>query len=255
MDHPHQAIGLLPASTAVAVKAEKLATELNIPLVTSKWTQLMLRLTEKRLELLYPADKDLQSAVWVDFTQGRTRYRRRQLNQEMVLKATKIKGVASPLVIDATAGLGRDGFLMAAAGWRVQMVERNPIIAALLKDGLLRAEKHPETESICRRITFIPGDALDYLSSLCEPPDAIYLDPMFPPRSKTAKVKKDLQLLQLLDHQTFDQNGLLWASLAAEPKKVVVKRPLKGAYLAGHKPSYSLGGKAVRFDIYIGNRR
>jgi 16S rRNA (guanine1516-N2)-methyltransferase len=132
------------------------------------------------------------------------------------------------------------------------MVECNPVVAALLADGLERASRVTETAGMAARVELVAADVLTYLPTLTEQPDVIYLDPMFPQRSKTAKVKQELRLLQLLDHKTNDAEHLLQAALALRPRKVVVKRPLKGDVLPGKAPSYTLRGKAVRFDVYTG---
>ena len=82
-------------------------------------------------------------------------------------------------------------------------------------------------------------------------PDVVYLDPMFPARQKNAAVKKKFQLLHHLEAPCTDEEGLLRAAIACGPRKVVIKRPAKGPYLAGIKPSYSIDGKAVRYDCII----
>ena len=110
--------------------------------------------------------------------------------------------------------------------------------------------------AIAARIRLIKGDFLDGLGQLAERPAVIYLDPMFPPRSKSAKVKQELRLLQLLEGTGGGgESGaarLLQVALAAGPRKVVVKRPLKGDVLPGPAPNHVLRGKAVRFDVYTG---
>lgn len=230
-----------------------LATALGIPLINEPHGQtLLLRLTPEHLELYKPSDPELPGALWVDFERPAARHRHSHPGQELLVQAAKVRHTASPLVIDATAGLGRDGFLLAAAGCRVRMFEHNPIIAALLQDGLARAACSPQTAAIAGRIQLTLGNVLEYLAEPDEQPDVIYLDPMFPQRSKSAKVKQDLQLLQLLDDQHDADDQLLLAALAVRPRKVVVKRPLKGPLLLGFPPSYMLKGKAVRFDVYVG---
>ena len=82
-------------------------------------------------------------------------------------------------------------------------------------------------------------------------PDVIFLDPMFPERQKSALVKKKFQLLQRLEQPCADEEALIGAALEAKPKKVIVKRPVKGAYLGGIIPSYSLTGSTIRYDCYI----
>ncbi len=230
-----------------------LAASLGIPLISEPHGQmLLLRLTPEHLELFKPGDPELPGALWVDFERPSARRRHCHPGQELLVQATKVRHTISPLIIDATAGLGRDGFLLAAAGCRVRMFEHNPIVAALLYDGLERAARSPHTATIAKRIHLVIGNTLKHLLELDEQPDVIYLDPMFPERSKSAKVKQDLQLLQLLDNKNDAPEQLLLAALAVRPKKVVVKRPLKGPLLLGVPPTYMLKGKAVRFDVYVG---
>ena len=82
-------------------------------------------------------------------------------------------------------------------------------------------------------------------------PDVVYLDPMFPERTKSAAVKKKFQLLHHLEQPCAAEETLVEAALAARPRKVVIKRPVKGPLLAGVKPSYQLAGKAVRYDVLV----
>ena len=58
-------------------------------------------------------------------------------------------------------------------------------------------------------------------------------------------------LLDALRQARDDEAALLDAALAARPRKVVIKRPLKGPYLGGVKPDYELHGKAVRYDCIV----
>ena len=234
-------------------QAARLVESLRLPLVESAQAAvLLLRLDRERLSLCKPGDVELPGSLWVDFSGPQARHRQNHAGQELLVRATRVRHTASPLVIDAAAGLGRDGFLLAAAGFRVRMCERNPVIAALLNDGLRRAAATPDLAAIVRRITLIAGDALDTLAQPEEPPDVVYLDPMFPPRSKSAKVKQELRLLQLIEDGRDNGEALLRAALLAGARKVVVKRPLKGPLLGDLPPAYTLRGKAVRFDVYVG---
>ena len=192
---------------------------------------------------------DGKNAVRGDFTRLLPRIRRGNLASEHLVRAVKIKGIAEPLVVDATAGLGEDAFLLAAAGCRVLLFERDPVIAALLRDALERAKADPETAPIASRLTLRPEDSIPVLPTLS--PDVVLLDPMFPERKKTALVKKKFQLIHLLEKPCEDERALLDAALAARPKRIVIKRPAKGPFLAGVKPSYSLDGSAVRFDCIV----
>ena len=190
-----------------------------------------------------------------DFEEMLPRIKPGRLQQELLVKAAKVKGAQSPTAIDCTAGLGQDSFLLAAAGFTVRMFERDETIAALLEDGLSRAGNNPVVSGIAKRMSLERGDSLQYLAALVKsddvPPDVIYLDPMFPARQKSAAVKKKFQLLHRLEMPCQDEKALLDAALGAHPRKIVIKRPIKGPYLAGVKPSYELCGKAVRYDCIV----
>ncbi|MCI7413768.1 MULTISPECIES: class I SAM-dependent methyltransferase [Hornefia] len=153
--------------------------------------------------------------------------------------------------VDATAGLGEDSLLLAAAGFHVQLCEYNPVIAALLRDALRRAAEIPELEEITGRMRLTEGDSRVLLRGLEEPPDLVLLDPMFPERRKNALSKKKLQLLQRLEQPCEDESGLLRAALDAGPRKIVIKRPVRGDFLAGRRPGYSITGKLIRYDCLV----
>ena len=238
-------------------QAHQLADALGIMLVTKEPMQgPMLCLAEGRLLFRIQGDPELTGSLWVDFDSSQARRRICHSGQELLVQAARIRHQNAPLVVDATAGLGRDGFLLAAHGCRVIMMEQHPVVAALLANGLARARLIPELAPIVERIQLLQGNACDLLPRLPEPPDVISLDPMFPARTKSAKVKENLRLLQLL--QELQQGSieapepLLQTALQLGVKKVVVKRPLKAVPLAGPAPSYTLRGKAIRFDVYVG---
>ena len=192
-----------------------------------------------------------------DFEEMLPRIKPGRLQQELLVKAAKIKGAQSPTAIDCTAGLGQDSFLLAAAGFTVRMFERDETIAALLEDGLMRASNNPMISSVAKRMSLDRSDSLQYLESLAQSsgqaPDVIYLDPMFPARQKSAAVKKKFQLLHVLEKpcDEAEEDALIRAAFAAASRKVVIKRPVKGGHLAGIKPSYSITGKAVRYDVLV----
>lgn len=152
------------------------------------------------------------------------------------------------LVLDATAGLGRDGFTLAALGAQVTLAERNPTLATLLTDARERALADPATAQAAARTEVICLDARKLMGA---PPrfDVIYLDPMYPDRGKTALAKKEMQLLRELTGGDADADGLLAAANAR--RRVVVKRPRSAPPLAGREPSLALSGTQARFDIYL----
>ena len=173
------------------------------------------------------------------------------LQRELLVRAAKVKGAEEPLAVDATAGLGEDALLLAAAGFRVIAFEANPAISALLADALHRALADPALADAVRRISLSTQDSIRALPQLPETPDVVYLDPMFPARAKSAAVKKKFQILHCLEHPCANEAGLLQAARAAHPLKIVVKRPAKGPHLAGAVPSYTLVGKSIRYDVYV----
>lgn len=177
-----------------------------------------------------------------------------KLNRELLVRAAKMKGADRPTAIDATAGLGEDSLLLAAAGFEVQLYEQDETIAALLEDGLARAANDLRLKGIVARMHLTCSNSVTALRKIAESgtgaPDVVYLDPMFPERSKSASVKKKFQLLHHLEAPCANEEELLRAAIAAKPCKVVVKRPAKGALLAGMKPGYSIAGKAVRYDVF-----
>ena len=186
-----------------------------------------------------------------DFREMLPRLRPDRLGRELLVKAVRVRGVEGIRVFDATAGLGEDSLLLAAAGFSVTMCEGDPVIAALLADGLRRAADDPELSGIVGRMSLVEGDSIEILPSLTETPDVVYLDPMFPARTKSAAVKKKFQLLHRLESPCADEASLMDAALAARPRKIVVKRPIKAPVLAGVRPSHSISGKAVRYDVIV----
>ena len=188
-----------------------------------------------------------------DFCEMIPRIKQGRLQQELLVRAAKIKGAGEPLAVDATAGFGQDSLLLAAAGFRVLLFERNPVIVALLRDALHRAATAPELAGAVERMQFIEGDSVAALAAMGAQthPDVVYLDPMFPARTKSAAVKKKFQLLHRLEQPCDNPDAMLRAALDANPRKIVIKRPPKGPHLADMKPSYSLAGKAVRYDVIV----
>ena len=175
-----------------------------------------------------------------------------RLQHEMLVRAAKSEKPGRK-AIDATAGMGEDAFLLAAQGYEVTLYEQNPVIAALLKDALRRAKKHMVLKDIAARMKLIEGNSVECLAKQLDSVDVIYLDPMFPARQKSAAVKKKFQLLHVLEKpcDEAEEDALIRAAFAAGSRKVVIKRPVKGGHLAGIKPSYSITGKAVRYDVLV----
>ena len=172
-----------------------------------------------------------------------------RLQHEMLVRAAK-SAKPGRKAIDATAGMGEDAFLLAAQGYEVTLFEQNPVIAVLLKDALRRAKKHPVLKDIASRMNLVQDNSVEGMSKLLDPVDVIYLDPMFPARQKSSLINKKLQLIQKLEPPCSEETDLFDAAISASPSKIIVKRPLKSEFLAGRKPSYTLNGKAIRYDCY-----
>ncbi len=190
-------------------------------------------------------------SLLVDFAREQKRLTAGNLPHEMLVRACRVKGKKHPLVVDATAGLGEDSILLAAAGFSVRLYEYNPVIAALLCDGLERAAQTSELAETVARMELHDEDSVAALPDLPQPPDVVLLDPMFPQRQKSALVKKKFQLLQRLEQPCENGAALFDAAVKAKPKKIVVKRPVKGKTLTDKKPDHSLIGKVIRYDCYV----
>ena len=197
--------------------------------------------------------------VKVDFVNGSIGHRRRYGggNGQAIAKAVGVSGAFLPSILDLSAGLGTDGFILASLGCDVELVERNPIIYCLLEDGIRRAIDSATTDKvlmeIIRRLSLTENESIDFLSKLSadERADVIYLDPMFPRREKAAKVKKEMQAFQSIIGDDPDADVLLIKSMNFARYRVVVKRPNHARFLGQLKPTYSLKGKSIRFDIYV----
>lgn len=196
--------------------------------------------------------EDGSLALRADFADMKHRIANGRVNQELLVKAARLKGFeGTPMLVDATAGLGQDALLLAAAGFDVQLYERNPVIAALLEDAVSRARQDFDLREAASRMHVHAGDSVRALLDGTALPDVVYLDPMFPERKKSAAVKKKFQLLQRLEAPCDDADEILAAAIEAHPKKIVIKRPLKGPRLGGFAPDYSLKGKAIRYDCIV----
>ncbi len=171
--------------------------------------------------------------------------------KEAIAKAVGVKGNRFPTVLDATAGLGRDAFILAALGCPVRLYERHPVVAMLLRDGLRRAAAVAEVHEVVTRLTLLEGDSRTALGQVTPAPEVVYLDPMFPERKKSALVKKEMRYFHTLVGPDADADGLLAPALALATARVVVKRPEQAGWLAGQPPSHSVGSKKLRFDVYL----
>lgn len=212
-------------------------------------------LTHEHLELRGP-DSHRNGPIFVDWIGGRNAHRRRfgGGRGQPLARAVGLKGGANPGVIDATAGMGRDAFVLACLGCRVTMIERSPVIAALLGDALERAARHEETSAIAsEQLRLVHADAREYLEHLPEQnrPDVVYLDPMYPEAGKSSLPKKEMQAFRQLLSGDPDSDALLPAALGCARQRVVVKRPVAAPPLGGQAATMEIRGKKHRYDVYV----
>ncbi|WP_028112552.1 class I SAM-dependent methyltransferase [Ferrimonas kyonanensis] len=193
-------------------------------------------------------------AICVDLVQGASAHRRKfgGGRGQAIAKAVGLKSGVTPVVVDGTAGLGRDSFVLASLGCRVIMVERHPVVAALLEDGLRRARADAEIGAwVSERLSLAPGNSIDALADIEEDVDVVYLDPMYPHRAKSALVKKEMRVFQQLVGSDEDADDLLTPALSLAAKRVVVKRPDYAEPLNGVAATMAIETKKNRFDVYV----
>lgn len=184
------------------------------------------------------------------------RLKRASHKNELLARACQTE--QQPLLIDATAGLGHDGLLLAWLGARVTLIERHPLLFVLLQDAQQAASRHAELSASMQRIQLVHADASDYLKQHHRPIDVVYLDPMFPKgahkdQKKQAMVKKEMQILhQLLPESGAMDLGEYLLPLAQQrAARVIVKRPRHAPALTAATPQHQWIGDACRFDGYF----
>lgn len=245
--------------SACSAVAQRLADELGLPLVTTnenrKHFDLLLTVRSDRLELRQTG-RTAPGGVFVDFVgcgDGPRRARRVGSRRQPLARAVGLSG-SGVSVVDATAGLGRDSFLLASLGCTVTAVERSPVLGALLRDGIRRALTVPNAaEIIEHRLNLVLGDAKTVLAEMRgdSAPDVVYLDPMFSPKTgASALAKKEMRVLRLLVGDDDDSAELLEVARRVAGRRVVVKRWLRGRPL-GDEPTMAYKGKIARYDVYV----
>lgn len=243
---------LVAEPDADSTRAERLAAALGAATVTSPpRAGLYLSLGPRGLTLCRAGRPPVR--LLPDFVHGPQGFRHARLGvrREAIARACGLTRQPGLEVVDATAGLGRDAFVLAALGARVTLLERHRVVAALLADALHRAREHPETVAAASRLELRVDDAVTWLERIATtaPPAVVTLDPMFAP-GRRAAAGKSLALLQELVGPPEDPEPLLEAALAAATDRVVVKRHRQAAPLAGQPPDYAITGRSTRFDVY-----
>lgn len=198
-------------------------------------------------------NKDREDSFIIDFVGGAVGHRLRsgEGRGQALAKAAGLKNGKTPKIVDATAGLGRDAFLLASLGAEVTLIERSPDMHALLKDAIARADAEGGIyREIASRMTLLHGDSRVLIPTLS--PEVIVIDPMHPPRQNTALVKKEMRVLRELVGADPDQTELMEIALAHAKKRVVLKWPARAEPMPGiRKPSHQLLGKTTRYDVFM----
>ncbi len=247
-------------STIRLQQAKDFCQQNKLPLLKNKPSNnqydLQLLFHDDQIELY---DRQLNTTIAIDFLSGALAHRHQfgGGRGQAIAKAVGLKSGITPSILDTTAGLAGDAFVLATLGCPVTMIERSAIIFTLIENAIERASLNEKFEPILKQgFNIIHRDASDYIkeqiSTKATPPDVIYIDPMYPHRKKSALVKKDMQILQRLhgaDDNT-DTIALLENALLFAKKRVVVKRPVQAETLSEKKPNTCIKSKKTRYDIY-----
>ena len=257
--HNFKNVRVMISCSNLESKAQSFADNYQLPVIFEKpkgFDGFVLDFNVNGIRLVSSAGHNLY--MQVDFASGGAAHRRKfgGGQGQAIAKAIGLNKTKNIRVLDATAGLGQDAFVLATLGCQVTMLERSPIAHVLLCDGMARAgiiggESDAELTEILARMHLLEIDSLAYLQDHLTPRvSVVYLDPMFPPRNKSAAVKKEMAMFHELIGADHDADALLEPALAKAIHRVVVKRPKIAPYLNDKEPSYQLIGKSSRFDIY-----
>jgi 16S rRNA (guanine1516-N2)-methyltransferase len=258
LNSPQPNIAVCCTDDDIITQAQDLAEQLHFPFITNSHNEeamkydYLLVFTRDYLGIQKPTEKKLPP-FHIDFLSSKMIYRSKQagLRKELLARAIGMHPRENPFIIDVTAGLGRDSFILASLGFEITMLERSTIIYALLADALERAKRNERIAPIIERMHLIHANALEWLEE--KQCDVITLDPMFPERKKSSLVKKEMVILQKLLGNDDDSEQLFKLSLTCATHRVVVKRPRLAENISGQLPNFSLEGKSSRFDIYLGS--
>ncbi len=249
-------------AAADAARAAQLADQLRLPLVEAGLGprelppgSAVLWVHEQKPALRLTGPR-APGPVGIDFASPGMAHRRRGGQNELLGRAVGWKAGHPPRVLDATAGLGRDAFVLADLGCDVLLCERQAVLALLLDVACRRAMASDDARlaASAARMRVYPGDVRQLGDGEIADRDVIYLDPMFPVERR-ALPSKELQVLQqlLASEEALDDprgESLLHWARRQPVRRVVVKRPVRAPGLPGPAPGHQIAGKAIRFDVY-----
>ena len=261
MLQPEPRIAIVCHSNLRLPQARVLSEQAGLPLI--KPASLKKHAGEYDLQLrFYDAivdlyDRHLDTSICVDFLGGPLAHRQQfgGGSGQAIARAVGIRSGKRPVILDATAGLAGDAFVLATLGCPLTLIERSPVLYVLLQDAIQRASLNEGFQPVLQQgFELIHADAREYIKQQLQKdavrPDVIYIDPMYPERKKSALVKKDMQILQRLHGKDEDAGELLETALLFADKRVVVKRPSHAETLNERKPGTCLSSKKTRYDIY-----
>ena len=197
--------------------------------------------------------KKFDDELRVDFVNGAVGHRLRfgGGRGQALAKAMGLRAGKTPKIVDATAGLGRDSFLLASLGAQVPRIERSKKMYTWLAQGMYRASQEgSDFQQIIGRMNLLYGDAKELLPELSA--DAVLIDPMHPPRKNSALVKLELRQVRQIVGADDDAADLIKVALGSAKKRVVLKWPAKADPIKGiHACSHQIIGKSVRYDVFM----
>ncbi|MGD2055137.1 MAG: class I SAM-dependent methyltransferase [Gammaproteobacteria bacterium] len=248
-------ICIVCANSSCRQQALELARKTGLPLLEKQSSDFDLQLCfeQDRVELF---DTHLKTAIHVDFAHG-TLAHRQQFGGgrgQAIARAIGLRKDKTPDVLDITAGLARDAYILAVLGCKVTLVEQSPVLYSLIEDGIKRGLVESASAGVLKNfISLVNADAVQYMKNMDSDscPDVIYIDPMYPEKKKSALVKKDMQILQRLLGKDEQADQLLKTALRHSGKRVVVKRPIHAEPVGDIKPDTSISSKKTRYDIYL----
>jgi 16S rRNA (guanine1516-N2)-methyltransferase len=236
-------------------QAHELARRIGSPVLHEKSDDYALQLCYEpdRVTLF---DTMLNTSIVVDFVSGALAHRQQfgGGRGQAIAKAVGLKHGKRPSVLDITAGLARDAYVLASLGCKLCLIEQSPVLYALIEDGIHRGQRDTACADILKNFTcWVNANAIEYMRTINNKnrPDVIYIDPMYPDRKKSALVKKDMRILQRLLPKNQNDDQLLTTALGCAAERVVVKRPLHAPALGDIQADTSISSKKTRFDVYL----
>jgi len=197
----------------------------------------------------------------LDFNNQHFRFRKSHGGgkRQHIVRAMGLHKQPALRIIDATAGMGADSFVLACHSANMTLVEQHPILSLMLENAVTQALEIPELSEIASRMHVCSNtNSIELLSApdINKKYDVIYLDPMYPERNKKqAKAKKNMQIIQYLLADFENQDELLFnTALASGVKRIVVKRPIAADSLLQMKPHSVIESTNTRYDIYINKK-